>query len=251
MSEPKGQTPLHHYTSRYFEQWNYADRGRGTLSMYRFARRYYAALVRRYAPPGRGRMLELGCGLGHLLALLQEDFDCVGIDLMDYSVEQTRRNAPGAEVHVMSADDLAAFGDGEFGTAVALHLLEHLADPVRTLHEVQRVLEPGGLWMFATPNPDYAFRRFKDHATDAIGKDETHINVHPPERWRDWCESSGFTVVRHYGDGLWDVPYVPKVPSSIQFGLFGLPALVQVLTRTTITPLAYGVNQICIARKPR
>ena len=86
-------------------------------------------------------------------------------------------------------------------------------------------LKPGGLWLFATPHPDYSLRRFKDRATDAIGKDQTHINVHPPAVWRGWCEAAGFRMLKHFGDGLWDVPYFPLIPKVVQFGLFGLPAL--------------------------
>jgi hypothetical protein len=48
---------------------------------------------------------------------------------------------------------------------------------------------------------------------------------------------------------LWDVPYFPVIPKVIQFGLLGVPALFQVLSRTTWTPLAMGVNQIVVARK--
>jgi 2-polyprenyl-3-methyl-5-hydroxy-6-metoxy-1,4-benzoquinol methylase len=200
-------------------------------------------------PPGGGKLLEMGCGLGHLLGLLQNDFQCVGIDLIDYSIDQTRLNAPRAEALLMSADDLSAFGDGEFSVVVALHLVEHLPDPQHTIQEVKRILKPGGLWLFATPHPDYSLRVFKDRETDAIGKDQTHINVHPPAQWRAWCEDSGFIMLRHFGDGLWDVPYLPLLPKMVQFGLFGAPALLQVLTRTTFTPLALGVNQIGIARK--
>jgi 2-polyprenyl-3-methyl-5-hydroxy-6-metoxy-1,4-benzoquinol methylase len=217
--------------------------------MYWFARRYYAALVRRYAPSGGGALLEMGCGLGHLLGLLQDDFTCTGIDLDEWTVEQTRRNAPRAKALVQSADDLSRFGDEQFRVVVALHVVEHLPDPARTIREVFRILQPGGLWLFATPNPGYSLRRFKDPASDAIGKDPTHINCQPPEQWRRWCEDAGFHMLRHFGDGLWDVPYLPAIPKAMQFGLFGLPALIQVLTRTTFTPLSMGVNQIAITRK--
>ncbi len=245
------EVPLEEYGQQYFERYNYADRPLGRYSMYWFARRYYAALVRRYAPPGGGRLLELGCGLGHLLGLLQDDFECVGVDIADYSIEQLRRNAPRAEGYVMSADDLSRFADGEFRAVVALHLVEHLPDPADTIRQVERVLAPNGLFLFATPNPGYALRRFKDPATDAIGKDPTHINVQPPRQWRAWAEDSGFKVLKHVGDGLWDVPYFPLVPKSVQFAVLGLPSLVQVLTRSTLIPLAWGVNQIVIARKVR
>jgi len=241
--------PLQEYGQQYFERYNYADRPLGKYSMYWFARRYYAALVRRYAPPEPRRLLELGCGLGHLLGLLQDDFACVGADIAEYSIEQVRHNAPRAEGLVMSADDLTRFGDGEFGAVVALHLVEHLPDPADTIRQVSRILGDEGLFLFATPNPGYSLRRYKDRATDAIGKDPTHINVQPPAQWRAWCQASGFTLLRHFGDGLWDVPYFPIVPRTVQFGVLGLPALLQVLTRTTFNPLALGVNQIVIARK--
>ncbi len=248
------EVPKEHYTREYFQKWNYADRGLGKYSMYWFARRYYAALVKRYAPPAQAgqparKLLEMGCGLGHLLGLLQDDFHCVGIDLIDYSIEQTLLNAPKAEAFQMSADDLSAFESSSFSAVVALHLVEHLPNPEHTIRQVNRILKPGGLWLFATPHPDYSMRRFKDRDNDAIGKDKTHINVHPPEQWRAWCEQNGFQMVKHFGDGLWDVPYLPLIPKVVQFGMFGLPALAQVVARTTWTPLSMGVNQIGIARK--
>ncbi|MBI5959005.1 MAG: class I SAM-dependent methyltransferase [Chloroflexi bacterium] len=241
--------PLDEYGQKYFESYNYADRPLGRFSMYWFARRYYAALARRYAPPGGGKLLELGAGLGHLLGLLQDDFECVGIDIADYSVEQIKRNAPRAAGLVMSADDLSSFADGEFAVVVALHLVEHLPDPAHAIRQVNRILKPGGLFLFATPNPGYSLRRFKDPHTDAIGKDPTHINVQPPRQWRAWCEAAGFKVLRHCGDGLWDVPYFPVIPKIVQFGALGIPALFQVMTQTMFTPLTMGVNQIVVARK--
>lgn len=243
------QAVLDEYGQQYFESYNYADRPLGKYSMYWFARRYYAALIKRYAPAGGGKLLELGCGLGHLIGLLQDDFACVGVDIAAYSIEETKKNAPKAEAFVQSADDLSRFKDNEFSVVVALHLVEHLPDPENTLKEINRILVDGGLWLFATPNPVYSFRRFKDAQTDAIGKDPTHINVHTPQQWRTWTENAHFTMLKHFGDGLWDVPYLPLVPKTMQFGLFGLPALFQVVTRTTWTPLSMGVNQIGIARK--
>ncbi|MCD4685614.1 MAG: methyltransferase domain-containing protein [Anaerolineae bacterium] len=245
----KPDVPVDEYGAHYFENYNYADRPLGRFSMYWFARRYYATLVRRFAPPGGGKLLELGAGLGHLLGLLQDDFDCVGIDLAEYSIEQIKRNAPRAEGIGMSADDLSRFDDEEFSVVVGLHLVEHLPDPADTLRQINRILRPGGLWLFATPHPGYSLRRFKDPQTDAIGKDPTHINVQLPEQWRAWCEAQGFKVLRHFGDGLWDVPYLPLLPKVAQFALFGVPALLQVVTRTTFTPLTLGVNQIAITRK--
>ena len=252
MSGPEPASPDDRHAAfqdGYFRKWNYADRGRGRFSMYWFARRYYAALVRRYAPRDHGALLEIGCGEGDLLSLLQDDFKAVGIDVIPEAVERTRRIAPRAEARLQDGEELGAFASGAFSAVVSLHVVEHLADPAAAIGEVSRLLKPGGVFVFATPQPDYAMRRFKDRANDAIGKDLTHINVQPPAVWRGWCDAAGLDVVRHFADGLWDVPYLPVIPAKVQFAFFGLPALAQVLTRTTLTPLSMGVNQILIARK--
>ncbi len=249
-ADAAAEAPVHLYNREYFHSGNYADRPLGRFSMYWFARRYYAALLRRYAPPAAdGALLEAGCGMGHLLGLLADDFRCTGIDLMDYAIEQTRRNAPSARVLQGDVNQAGIFDDEEFSVVVALHLTEHLERPRDFIGEVARILQPRGLFLFATPHPHYKLRRLKDPLRDAIGKDETHINVQPPAVWRAWCAESGFVIERHFSDGLWDVPYLPLLPKQLQFALFGLPALLQVLTRTTLNPLDWGVNQIIIARK--
>lgn len=254
-SAPPAEAPLHEYGEKYFQSYNYADRPLGRFSMYWFARRYYARLVRRYAPHRRetGRLLEMGSGLGHLLGLLGEHFACVGIDIALYAARQTMQNAPGAQAMVASADHLDIFAAASYDAVVALHLVEHLTDPRSALRHVNRILTDGGLFLFATPNPIYALRRLKhiDRAPDAISKDPTHINVQPPETWRRWAQESGFRVLHQFGDGLWDVPYLPLIPSTIQFALFGWPSLIQVVSGLPLIPTAWGVNQIVIARKER
>lgn len=247
------EAPLDEYGERYFKSYNYADRPLGRFSMYWFARRYYAWLVRRFAPsePVTGRLLELGCGLGHLLGLLADQFRCVGADIAHYAAEETHRNAPGSVALVASADRLDVFTDHSFDVVVALHLVEHLVDPHQCLADIHRILTDGGLLLMATPNPIYALRPLKhiERTPDAISKDPTHINVQPPQIWHRWAEESGLHVLRHFGDGLWDVPYLPLIPSSIQFALFGLPSLLQVLSGLALIPTSMGVNQIIIARK--
>lgn len=246
------QAPVEHYTAEYFEKWNYADRPLGKFSMYWFARRYYASLVTRYAPSGERerKLYEMGTGLGDLLGLLQDDFTAYGVDLIPEAVEKARIHAPKAHISVGDATDLSQFEDGELSVVVALHLVEHLPNPQRTMQDVYSKLQAGGLFLFATPHPDYSLRRFKDHDTDAIGKDKTHINCHVPQVWQQWGEDAGFAVIKQFGDGLWDVPYLPIVPNVVQFGMFGFPAFLQVMTRTTFMPISMGVNQINVMRKP-
>lgn len=247
----KQEAPIEHYNADYFKKWNYADRPLGKFSMYWFARRYYASLVNRYAPPGdeSRKLFEMGCGLGDLLGLLEDDFTAIGVDLIPEAVEQAQQNAPKANISAGDATDFSQFEDGELSVIVALHLVEHLPEPQETIRDIYAKLQPGGLFLFATPHPEYSLRSYKDRDTDAIGKDKTHINCHVPEIWKNWCEETGFTVIKQFGDGLWDVPYLPLIPNIAQFAIFGLPAFLQVVTRTTFMPISMGVNQINIVRK--
>jgi SAM-dependent methyltransferase len=250
---PTVEAPLEEYGEHYFQSYNYADRPLGRFSMYWFARRYYARLVKRFAPKLQttGRLLEMGSGLGHLLSLLGDHYHCVGIDIAHYAAKQTLKNAPGSAAMVASADKLETFASQSFDVVVALHLVEHLVNPFEALKHVNRMLTPGGLFLFATPNPIYALRPLKhiERQPDAISKDPTHINVQEPVVWRRWATEAGFQVLRQFGDGLWDVPYLPLIPSSIQFGMFGIPSLLQVISGLALIPTSLGVNQIVICRK--
>ena len=245
------EAPSQLYSKEFFSSGNYADVSLGRFSRYWFSRRYFAALIRRFAPAGGGRaLLDAGCGLGHLLTLLQDDFACTGIDLIDYAVEQTALNAPRAQAFTGDVSDLERFSDGAFSVVVGLGLVEHLERPRDFIRDVYRILEPGGIFFFLTGNPEYVMRRFKDPTCDAMGIDPTHINLKIPAVWRAWCQESGFTVERHFSDGLWDVPYLPLLPNVLQAVLFGWPAALQVLARGSFMPLGWGVNQIGIVRKP-
>jgi SAM-dependent methyltransferase len=44
------------------------------------------------------------------------------------------------------------FADDEFASVLAVQSLEHVPDPERVLAEARRVLEPGGVAIFVTPN---------------------------------------------------------------------------------------------------
>src|SRR5215208_3641950 len=139
------QAPVEHYTDDYFDKWAYADRPLGKFSMYWFARRYFAALIRRYAPAGdtTRKLFEMGCGLGDLLGLLQDDFTCIGVDLIPRAIEKTREKAPRAEAYLGDATDFSRFTDGELSVVVALHVVEHLPAPQHTIRDIYGKLQPG------------------------------------------------------------------------------------------------------------
>lgn len=61
--------------------------------------------------------------------------------------------------HVIDLDlgGLQAFGDAGQDFVILNHVIEHVANPLRVLHECLRVLRPGGLLVLSAPDKDYTF----------------------------------------------------------------------------------------------
>jgi 2-polyprenyl-3-methyl-5-hydroxy-6-metoxy-1,4-benzoquinol methylase len=88
-------------------------------------------------------LLDVGCGEGVLTQKWAERLAparVVGIDLEDPGIqaEWDKRRAANLSYRAMKAENLP-FGDGEFGVATAIEVLEHVPDPAHTVAEMARV----------------------------------------------------------------------------------------------------------------
>ena len=92
-----------------------------------------------------GRVLDLGCGVGHSYHLL-EPRETIGVDIDAGALEGQERETVVADMR-----DLP-FAAGSFPSVLSVQSLEHVPDPERVLAEVSRVLEPNGVAVFVTPN---------------------------------------------------------------------------------------------------
>jgi ubiquinone/menaquinone biosynthesis C-methylase UbiE len=96
------------------------------------------------------RLLEIGCGVGAVLAVLGQEFPGVvltGVDIEEKQLEFARGHLErsGVEATLVNADARALpFGDESFDHVWMMWFLEHVTDPVDVLREARRVLVPGG-----------------------------------------------------------------------------------------------------------
>jgi len=96
--------------------------------------------------PG-ARVLEVGCGQGHLTAALAAaGADIIGID----ANPQAEQVAVSGLVRHMSAESLD-FEDGTFDFVIAVHAIEHIPELEKALAEMARVLKKGGKAVFVYP----------------------------------------------------------------------------------------------------
>jgi ubiquinone/menaquinone biosynthesis C-methylase UbiE len=93
------------------------------------------------------RVLEVGCGRGHLTeAIASRGVDIIGIDANSHAPVV----AANGRIRHMSAEALD-FEDRTFDVVISVHALEHIPPLSQALAEMVRVLKPGGRAVFVYP----------------------------------------------------------------------------------------------------
>lgn len=92
-----------------------------------------------------GRVLDLGCGIGHSYRELAPR-DTIGVDLDAGALAGQERETVRADMRRLP------FADRSFASVLSVQSIEHVPDPDAVLREVVRVLAPGGRAVFVTPN---------------------------------------------------------------------------------------------------
>ena len=94
---------------------------------------------------GPGRVLDLGCGVGHSYHLLMPR-ETVGVDIDERALAGQSRETVVADMRRLP------FADASFSSVLSVQSLEHVPDPERVVAEAARVLDPDGTAVFVTPN---------------------------------------------------------------------------------------------------
>ena len=106
-------------------------------------------LIARLVPEG-ARVLDLGCGDGALLDLLQRERGCTGygVEIADENVlASTKRGVNVIQLNL--EEGLALFDDASFDVVLQLDTLQHLRNTERMLRETARV---GRIGIVSFPN---------------------------------------------------------------------------------------------------
>jgi O-antigen chain-terminating methyltransferase len=172
---------------------SFEDQFRGTREDIKERQKVYLPYIEQVMQQtGGGEILDMGCGRGEWLELLNEEgFTARGVDFNRVLVEQCRERG----IDVVESDVfeyLHTLPDAGLGAVTGLHIIEHLplGALIKLIDETIRVLKPGGLAIFETPNPENILV-----GACTFYFDPTHCNPLPPLMIKFLVESRGLCQV--------------------------------------------------------
>jgi ubiquinone/menaquinone biosynthesis C-methylase UbiE len=160
------------------------------------------------------RLLEVGTGVGAVLAVLGQEFPGIrlhGVDIeprqLDFAREHLARQ--GVEATLVEADALALpFDDESFDHVWMMWFLEHVADPVAVLREARRTLVSGGA--ITAIEVDYSTVRAEPSTTALEALFRAMVRGMDASGWSDagtrlpgWLREAGFREVEEGERVFW------------------------------------------------
>ena len=172
----------------------FEDRYRGSRQLIKDRLKVYTPFIRPLLGfDNTSEIFDLGCGRGEWLELTQElGFNSKGIDLDEGMILACRElglNAKQGEAY----PNLKSLKDNSQAVISAFHVVEHISfeELQKWTKEALRVLKPGGLLIYETPNPENILV-----ATHDFYLDPTHIKPVPPKLLSFIVEHAGFQRVK-------------------------------------------------------
>jgi len=172
-----------------------------------------AALIRLlFVDRERVRLLDVGCSQGDLLEFFKASgkYEAQGLDFAEGPVAWARSR--GLDV---SQGDVERMGypEGRFDMVVAVHTVEHMQDPERSLREIHRVLAPGGYFFAVCPCLSHIKARLAGEDWKYWGP-PGHLNYFTGTSFRRLLSRLGFRV--RYSSCLGNQAHVRVMARRIQ-----------------------------------
>jgi len=152
--------------------------------------RYGLDLIESFVP-GKGRLLDVGCGPGVFLEVAAErGWRVEGLEFNAWCVERVRRlGIPVVDAPLEQAD----LPPGAFQCVTLWTVLEHIVEPRPFLQSIRRLVAPDGVLLVLVPNVDsLAILVLHEKAVTFSG--DSHVNHFSAATLTRLLESSGFAV---------------------------------------------------------
>lgn len=137
-------------------------------------------------------VLDIGCGRGEFIELMtKNEIRCIGLDLNEAMVKHIV-DSGGEAVLQDAASYLREQKSNSLAAITGFHIVEHIPfdDLVEIFDECYRVLAPGGVILFETPNPENL-----GVGAHTFYMDPSHLHPIPPALLEFTVKQRGFPIV--------------------------------------------------------
>lgn len=223
------------------------------LARRRILKRLIERVVR---PPRKAKILEIGCGTGHNLAMLKSFGSLEASELDRCARAVANKRLPG-RVKNAKLPDLTKFKRNGYDLIALLDVLEHVPDDLASLRSIHMRLKPGGALLLTVPaNPwmwsahDAAHHHFRRYTRKQL--EELFLRSGLEVQLLSYFNTLLFPLVaaaRVAGKITRKQSADDKLPSapinSILNSVFGLEAAL--IGRL---PMPFGVSLVAVVRRP-
>lgn len=194
------------------------------------------------------RILEIGCGNGYYLSLLNRlemKLNLVGIDNVQMALDDAKKFIFDNKVKLIFADASSLpFSNKTFDKIVMSEVIEHVKNEKKVLSEAYRLLKSGGIIALTTCNIDYPFfwdpinwilqHFFKTHIKSGFwsGIWSQHDRLYKRDNIQKMIEEAGFKIEICKSLTSWCLPfnhyivnfiailfYAGKLPKTLSSGM--------------------------------
>ncbi len=210
-----------------------------------------SSAIKRNAHYIKGTTLDFGCGSKPYVNLFKSD-KYIGLD---YETEVSKKNDQ-LSADVFYDGKHIPFDDNYFDSVFSSEVIEHVFNPDEIFAEINRVLKPGGYFMFTCPffwpehEQPYDYVRYTSFALRHL-MEKHGMEIVKYEKTGSYFESilQGIILYAYYF-----IPHKPKILEVLFFSIFITPFLLIGLALARVLPKKikrsdYYLNNVMIARK--
>jgi len=141
-------------------------------------------------------ILDIGCGWAQALLFFKDKgLDCYGFDPAIEAVEYGCKK--GLNIKHAGLEGMNVFDNKKFDMVTMFNVLEHLANPEKSINQIKEILKPNGILAIDVPNE---FNDFQTVGRDVHGLNDwwvappNHLNYFSKDSLVNFLENLGFSI---------------------------------------------------------
>lgn len=223
--------------------------GEQTLESMNQASWYNAWTLNKFKIFLKGKILEVGCGIGNFTKILSSYGEISAIDIHKQYLPQVRKKTPDAQVGLGNIEEgKYFFKNKKFNSIVCINVLEHIENDEAALNNMSKLLLDGGILILLVPSYPFLYGE--------IDKAISHFRRYAKKDLITKIEAEDFKIIEFkklnfIGAIGWFVSgriLKNKIVDSSKIKIFNLIAPL-FLKFEDFIPIPFGTSFLIIAKK--